>query len=70
MDVNPDEETIEVNGITFSVENRPNRFLPVLIGRFYCGHCFETTKTIDNLSDYGYLLQKYQEHVKKCIKKT
>lgn len=69
MEVNPDKETIEIDGISFSVENRPHRVMPVLIGQFYCWNCRDNLKIIDELSDYGYLVQKYQEHLNKCPKK-
>src|SRR4030067_1426033 len=65
MDVNPEKEEIEIDGILFRVENRPDRWLPVLIGRFHCRDCYRygPQKIIDDISDYGYLLKEYQEHM-------
>jgi len=69
MDVNPEKDEIEINGILFKVLSRSNRWLPVLVGTFYCKDCGFTERIIDDIGDYGYLLQKYQEHVNKCLQK-
>ncbi|MFZ3136372.1 MAG: hypothetical protein WA126_03150 [Thermodesulfovibrionales bacterium] len=69
-DVNPDNNEIEIDGILFKVVSRKTRYLRVLFGSFVCNDCGFIERIIDDLSDYGYLLQKYEEHLNKCIRKT